>query len=101
MEYYRSRLVRAEREAYAAMLRGYQTLERVIRVPALPGRRLSELSFLLRLDHPEIFYIESLRCRTAPGAENTELLPDYHRLSQAERERAEREKQQGEPSNAI
>ena len=40
MEYYRSRLVRAEREAYAAMLRGYQTLERVIRVPALPGRRL-------------------------------------------------------------
>ena len=77
MEYYRSRLVRAEREAYAAMLRGYQTLERVIRVPALPGRRLSELSFLLRLDHPEIFYIESLRCRTAPGAENTELLPDY------------------------
>ena len=30
-----------------------------------------------------------------------ELLPDYHRLSQAERERAEREKQQGEPSNAI
>lgn len=30
-----------------------------------------------------------------------ELLPDYHRLSQAERERAEREKQQGEPGNAI
>lgn len=77
MEYYRSRLTRAEREAYAAMLRGYLALERVIRVPALSGRRLSELSFLLRLDHPEIFYIESLRCRTAPGAENTELLPDY------------------------
>lgn len=30
-----------------------------------------------------------------------ELLPDYHRLSQAERERAEKEKQQGEPTNAI
>ena len=29
------------------------------------------------------------------------LLPDYHRLSQAERERAEREKQQGEQTNAI
>ena len=29
------------------------------------------------------------------------LLPDYHRLSQAERERAEKEKQQGETTNAI
>lgn len=29
------------------------------------------------------------------------LLPDYHRLSQAERERAEREKQQGETIHAI
>lgn len=30
-----------------------------------------------------------------------QLLPDYHRLSQAERERAAREKQQGETTNAI
>ena len=30
-----------------------------------------------------------------------DLLPEYHRLSQAERERAEREKQQGEPNHAI
>ena len=30
-----------------------------------------------------------------------ELLPDYHRLSQAERERAEREKQQGETIHAV
>lgn len=29
------------------------------------------------------------------------LLPDYHRLSQAERERAQREQQQGDPNHAI
>ena len=39
---------------------------------------------------------ESGRC--VPPAE---LLPDYHRLSQAERERSERTKQQGETTDAI
>ena len=29
------------------------------------------------------------------------LLPDYHRLSQAERERAEREKNEGKQNNEV
>jgi hypothetical protein len=43
----------------------------------LDGKRLADIYFLLRLDHPEIFYAPHFKYRYYQNAENVEMIPEY------------------------
>lgn len=76
-QYYYHQLSPVQQEVYRRLLAGFQEFAPSIRIPRLPGEVLSTLFFQLRLDHPEIFYAVGFSCRTAPGAENFEFVPEY------------------------
>lgn len=75
--YYYEHMTKPRREAYAAIYEGYRSFAPVIRTCGLPLEELADISFLLRLDHPELFYLAALRGRRVPGSERMELLPEY------------------------
>ena len=75
--YYYHILPKEEQQAYHAVYAGLSSLTSSFPVPRLPMGRLSELFFLVRLDHPEIFYAVSFSCRASADASSWEFLPEY------------------------
>ncbi len=75
--YYYSKLNKQQQGAYFALLEGLQSLAPSFSVPRLEQRELLEIHFLLRLDHPEIFYSEGISWRYYEHASNVEVVPDY------------------------
>ncbi|MBQ3510315.1 MAG: peptidase [Peptococcaceae bacterium] len=75
--YYYSKLNKQQQAAYYAMLEGLQNLEPSFSVPRLSDKELLEIHFLLRLDHPEIFYSEGISWRYYEQASSVEVVPDY------------------------
>ncbi len=67
---------RLEREAYEAMLAGFDALAPAIRVPYSRGG-LGDVLFRLKLDKPEIFFVTGGSYRYTQGADYMELLPEY------------------------
>ena len=56
MAYYYNQLNKNQQKAYYAMKAGLQSLAASFPVPRLTQKELADVYFLLRLDHPEIFY---------------------------------------------
>ena len=54
--YYYSKMDKTKQAAYHAMLQGLLALEDSIPMPRLEAEDLYQVFFLLRLDHPEIFW---------------------------------------------
>lgn len=75
--YYYNRLNKIQQTAYRAMKTGLQKLEPGFQVPLLEGRELADIYFMLRLDHPEIFYSVKFSYRYYQDSGNAELLPEY------------------------
>lgn len=75
--YYYEQLGREEKRAYHAILTGLQDLAPSFSVPKLSGQVLTELYFLVRMDHPEIFYTTKFSYRFYPQADNGEMVPEY------------------------
>lgn len=76
-EYYYRQMNRASQSAYRAMYDGFLSLSSGFPVLRLEGRELSEIFFRLRLDHPEIFYVESFHYRFTENSEYVKLEPEY------------------------
>lgn len=76
-EYYYEHMGKEEQKAYRAMLKGLTELSDAFPVPLLEGRVLTDIYFLLRLDHPEIFYTVTFSYRYYQDSTNIELVPSY------------------------
>lgn len=75
--YYFKQLDKEQQKVYHAILTGLQAMETSITVPKMDGKVLSEIYFLVRMDHPEIFYSVTFKCRFYPQADSMELIPEY------------------------
>lgn len=78
-EYYYGLLDKRGKQAYHLMKEGMKAMNSSIFIPAVPVEELGELFFLMRLDHPEIFYVETFKYRFYPGNDDgkIEIIPDY------------------------
>lgn len=75
--YYYTKLNKAQQAAYHAMLEGLKACASSFSVPRLSDKELMEIHFLLRLDHPEIFYSEGITWRYYEQASSVEVIPKY------------------------
>ena len=75
--YYFEQLNKEQKKAYHAMMNGLLELSPAFAVPRLSARELSDIYFLIRLDHPEIFWSTSYHYRFYPDSEAVEFMPDY------------------------
>lgn len=76
-EYYYSMLNREQQKAYYAMKEGLLGIKDSFQVPVLSNRELTDIYFLLRLDHPEIFWSVSFRYRYYDDSSVVEFVPKY------------------------
>ena len=74
--YYYNRLSKPQQAAYHAIKKGLDALTPSIQVPRLENKDLGEVYFLLRLDHPEMFYSATYKYRFYEHADSIELIPE-------------------------
>lgn len=75
--YYYEQLNKQQQKAYYAMKAGLEALAPSFPVPRLDGKELADIYFMLRLDHPKIFYTVTFKYRYYPDSENIEMIPEY------------------------
>lgn len=76
-EYYFSKLDKDKKAAYYAMLEGFENLKSSFMVPRLEGSELFNVHFLLRLDHPEMFYSKGIKYKYYENSTQVEVIPEY------------------------
>jgi len=77
MEFYFSQLNKEQQKAYYAMYEGLKNIREAFPVPRLSNRELSDIYFMIRMDHPEIFYSVKFSYRYYPDSTAVEMLPEY------------------------
>ena len=75
--YYYDLLNKEGKAAYHAMKNGLLSLAPSFQIPRLEGKQLSDIYFMLRLDHPEIFYSTTFKYRYFQESGNATLIPEY------------------------
>ncbi|NCB92962.1 MAG: peptidase [Clostridia bacterium] len=75
--YYYEQLNKEQKKVYYAMKAGLTALEPSFPVPRLSAKELSDIYFMLRLDHPEIFYTVQFSYRSYPDSAAVEMIPEY------------------------
>ena len=75
--YYYTKLNKAQQAVYYALLDGLTSLASSFSVPRIAQKELFEIHFLLRLDHPELFWSEGISYRYYEQAASVEVVPDY------------------------
>lgn len=75
--YYYNHLSKAGQSAYHAIKTGLMSLAPSFQVPLLDGKELAGIYFMVRLDHPEIFYSVKYTYRYYRDSENAEMIPEY------------------------
>lgn len=75
--YYFEQLNKEQKASYYALYAGLRDVSPAFDVPRLDAKTMSDLYFLIRLDHPELFYSTSFRWRAAPQATNITVMPEY------------------------
>lgn len=76
-EYYYQQMNKAQKAVYYAMYEGFGQILPGFFVPRLDGRELTDIFFRLRLDHPEIFYVNTFTYRFTAEAEYVQMIPEY------------------------
>ena len=61
--HYYNQLNKSQQAAYYAIMEGLKSLAPSFSVPRLEGREVFDLHFLMRLDHPEVFFSEGIKYR--------------------------------------
>lgn len=75
--YYFNQLNKEQQKAYHAIKTGLLSMAPSFPVPRLESKELSDIYFMLRMDHPEIFYSVKYTYRYYPDSEYVEMLPEY------------------------
>ncbi len=76
-QYYYSQLNKQGQRVYHAIKTGLQSLAPSFPVPRVEGKELSDIYFMVRLDHPEIFCSTTFKYRYYEDSENVEMIPEY------------------------
>ena len=77
MAYYFNQLSKIEQKAYYAMKEGLMNLAPSFTVPLLDGKTLSDIYFMVRMDHPEIFWSVKFSYRYYKDSDHAEMIPEY------------------------
>lgn len=75
--YYYNQLNKAQQAAYHAIYEGLKAIAPSFAVPMLSPKELADIYFLVRLDHPEVFWSVKYSYRFYKGADNVEMIPEY------------------------
>ncbi len=75
--YYYTQLNKQQKSAYYALLEGLKSLAPSFLVPRLEGQEIFDIWFLLRLDHPEVFWSSGIRYKYYEDSGSVEVLPEY------------------------
>jgi len=75
--YYYTQLNKQEQAAYYALLAGLNSLSPSFMVPRLDGDALFKIHFLLRLDHPEVFWSAGIKYKYYDNSTSVEVIPEY------------------------
>ncbi len=76
-EYYYQHMSKAEQGIYRTIFQGLYEMEDEIVVPRTDMAHLHDLFFYLRLDHPELFWAVSFRCKYYADSPNWIVVPEY------------------------
>ena len=77
MAYYYNLLNKAQQNTYHAIKTGLESLAPSFQIPRLEHKELADVFMMMRLDHPEIFYVVNFRYRFYPDSGNAEMIPEY------------------------
>ena len=77
MSYYYQRLTKIEQKAYYAIKEGLLAVAPSFTVPLLDGKKLSDIYFMVRMDHPEIFWSVKFSYRYYKDSDHAEMIPEY------------------------
>lgn len=77
MAYYYEMLNKEQQKVYYQMKTGLENLSDSFPVLKLSAKELSDIFFMIRLDHPKIFYTVTFSYRFYPDSTMVELIPDY------------------------
>jgi len=75
--YYFTQMNKQKQAAYHALLAGLNSLAPSFTVPRLEGSELFDVLFLLRLDHPEVFWCEGMKYKYYDNSSSVEVIPEY------------------------
>ena len=75
--YYYNRMNKIQQSAYHAILQGLLAIADSIQIPRLEAEELYHVFFLLRLDHPEIFWAPGYKYRYYQDSPNLIFIPEY------------------------
>ena len=75
--YYYRQLNKQQQAVYHAMLEGLTAVSASFSVARLTDKEIFEICFLVRLDHPELFYVEKISYRYYDHADSVEIVPVY------------------------
>ncbi len=68
---------KTQQAAYYALLEGLNSLAPSFMVPRLDGDELFKIHFLLRLDHPEMFWSAGIKYKYYDNSTSVEVIPEY------------------------
>ena len=75
--YYYTNLSKLHQSAYYSLYEGLSNLSLSFPVPRLDGRELFDIYFLMRLDHPELFWASGIRYKYYEDSAYVEVIPEY------------------------
>ncbi|MDO4207961.1 MAG: peptidase, partial [Lachnospiraceae bacterium] len=75
--YYFDQLNKEQKRAYYAMQEGLMNLRDSFAVPMLDQKELADIYFMIRMDHPLIFYSVTFSYKYYPDSSAVELRPKY------------------------
>lgn len=76
-DYYFKLLNKAQQQAYHQIYQGLLAAAPSFSVARLTPRELADIYFMVRMDHPEIFYTNRFTYRFYENALNVEMVPEY------------------------
>jgi len=75
--YYFQSMNKLQKAVYHAMQEGLLSMADEIQIPRVEPADLEKMLFLLRLDHPEIFWVTGFKYLSYPGSPNLSVVPVY------------------------
>lgn len=76
-QYYYEKLNKDQQKVYYAVKEGLLKLQDSFPVLKLTGKELADIYFLVRMEHPEIFYTVRFTYRYYPDSTMVEMVPEY------------------------
>ena len=75
--FYYTKMTKQQQAAYHVIMQGANALADEFQIPRIESAELYDVFFRLRLDHPEIFYVESFQYRFTEDSQYVRMKPAY------------------------